>query len=112
MQKIHTQFILDKKDVLEEFIRGSGPGGQHRNKTETGVRLTHVSGASVTATEQRSQHQNRQVAWDRLRKKLEAPALDKHVAHDVQWDWCDWRDEVVLPDGRRKSMKAVLKKGV
>ncbi len=52
----------------EQFFIASGPGGQHRNKTETGVRLTHrPTGLTVTATERRSQLQNRGVALERLR---------------------------------------------
>ena len=50
----------------ESFFVASGPGGQHRNKTESGVRLTHpATELSVTATERRSQHQNRGVALER-----------------------------------------------
>ncbi|PZR18741.1 MAG: peptide chain release factor-like protein [Archangium gephyra] len=52
----------------EQFFIASGPGGQHRNKTESGVRLTHKpTGVTVTATERRSQLQNRGVAVERLR---------------------------------------------
>jgi protein subunit release factor A len=58
-----------------EFLMGSGPGGQHRNKTQSGVRLTHLdTGAVVSATERRSQAQNRSVALERLRAKLAALA--------------------------------------
>lgn len=54
----------------------SGPGGQHRNKTESGVRLVHrPSGLVVTATERRSQLQNKGVALERLREKLHAWTL-------------------------------------
>ena len=60
-------------DVKVEFFKAGGPGGQHRNKTETGVRLTHVpTGIVVTATERRSQSQNLAVARDRLAKRLVA----------------------------------------
>jgi len=54
-----------------ETYRASGPGGQHRNKTDSAVRLTHKpTGVSVTATERRSQHENRRVAMKRLRKAI------------------------------------------
>ncbi len=54
-----------------ETYRASGPGGQHRNKRDSGVRLTHEpTGVRVTATERRSQHENRRVAVHRLRKAI------------------------------------------
>jgi len=54
-----------------ETYRASGPGGQHRNKRDSGVRLTHSpTGVVVTATERRSQHENRRVAVRRLRKAI------------------------------------------
>jgi protein subunit release factor B len=56
----------------EEFFIASGPGGQHRNKTESGVRLVHrPTGVTVTATERRSQSQNRSAALTRLRERLQ-----------------------------------------
>jgi protein subunit release factor B len=55
----------------ESFFVGGGPGGQHRNKTESGVRLHHrPTDVTVTATERRSQLQNRGVALERLRSRL------------------------------------------
>lgn len=52
----------------EQFFIASGPGGQHRNTTESGVRLIHKpTGVTVTATERRSQLQNRGEAMERLR---------------------------------------------
>jgi len=54
-----------------ETYRASGPGGQHRNKTESAIRLTHrPTGVAVTATERRSQHENRHRAIARLRKAI------------------------------------------
>ncbi len=54
-------------------FRASGPGGQHRNRRESAVRLRHIpSGVMVVATERRSQHQNRAVALERLARKLAA----------------------------------------
>ncbi|MFQ5691044.1 MAG: peptide chain release factor-like protein [Gemmatimonadota bacterium] len=58
-----------------ETFRAGGPGGQHQNTTDSGVRLTHLpTGITVTARESRSQHRNRRVALRRLRKALEARA--------------------------------------
>jgi protein subunit release factor B len=59
----------------ETFFVASGPGGQHRNKTESGVRLAHrPTGVVVTATERRSQAQNRGAALERLRARLQGLA--------------------------------------
>ncbi|AKJ01044.1 RF-1 domain-containing protein [Archangium gephyra] len=56
-----------------EFFIASGPGGQHRNTTASGVRLTHPpTGLSVTGTERRSQSQNKGAALERLREGLQA----------------------------------------
>ena len=68
--------IPDDEQLLAECrietFRSGGPGGQHQNKTESGVRLTHLpSGITVTARDSRSQHRNRQIALARLREALE-----------------------------------------
>ena len=60
-----------RDDVEVEFFRSGGPGGQHRNKTETGVRLKHLpTGIVVTATERRSRKANLDMGWERLAERL------------------------------------------
>ncbi len=62
-----------ERDCDMDFFIATGPGGQNRNKVETGVRLVHrPSGVMVTATERRSQHANREAAFERMAAKLEA----------------------------------------
>ena len=61
-----------KRQVVIETYRSSGPGGQRKNKTETAVRIKHLpSGITVIATEYRSQAQNRELAFERLRERLQ-----------------------------------------
>jgi hypothetical protein len=59
------------RECVVETMRASGPGGQHRNKTESGVRVRHVpTGVVAQAFERRSQHENRAVALRRLREQI------------------------------------------
>lgn len=63
---------LERESEATFFI-ASGPGGQHRNRNATGVRLLHrPSGIVVTATERRSQASNIEAAYARLARRLEA----------------------------------------
>ncbi len=73
----HPSYPTDRaaleRDCEIAFFVAGGPGGQHRNKVATGVRLTHrPSGVVVTATERRSQSANREAAFARLAARLEA----------------------------------------
>lgn len=62
-------FRLTKKDFIIQYFRGSGAGGQHRNKTDSACRIIHQeSGAVAECQEQRSQSQNRITAFKRLVK--------------------------------------------
>jgi len=69
------KYLTDQKsltrDTKLEFLRGSGPGGQRRNRRETGVRLHHIpSGIVILADNLASQARNRDVAFQRLRQRL------------------------------------------
>lgn len=61
-----------EREVVVEVFRASGPGGQHVNRTESALRLTHPpSGVVVVAQDSPSQHRNREIAFGRLLQRLE-----------------------------------------
>lgn len=105
------EVALHDDDLTVDYYRGSGPGGQHRNKTSSAVRLRHhPSGIVVTVEHGRSQHQN--LAWARaeLTRRLEAAAGKEAKAEEDEarrqqitsgdrpaksYTHTAWRDEVV-----------------
>ena len=86
---------IDEKDVRVDVMRAGGAGGQHVNKTESAVRLTHIpTNTVVKCQNDRSQHRNRAQAWDMLRAKLferevlkreEKAAADQAAKTDIAW---------------------------
>lgn len=79
---------IDTKYITYQSLRSSGAGGQHVNKTETAVRAIHApSGISVTASDQRSQHQNKKLATERLLIKLSAWNEEQQIQQAREnWD--------------------------
>lgn len=80
-----SEFLSD--DVICQYYRASGPGGQHRNKVETAVRLIHKeSGLIVTSSDGRSQHQNKKKAWEKLNAKItEIGSHSKQMQNMDRW---------------------------
>jgi len=73
MPKYELEDIEIRKDELRtDLFRASGAGGQHVNKTESGVRFTHLpTGIAAESTDSRSQHKNREIALQRLYQKVQ-----------------------------------------
>ena len=73
MQRRPQKPLYSPDEIRVDTFKASGPGGQHRNKRETAVRVRHLpSGITVLATEHRSQARNKELALRRLELKLRA----------------------------------------
>ena len=104
---------IDPSDVRTDTYRASGAGGQHVNKTDSAVRLTHLpTGVVVQSQSQRSQHQNRDKCWQMLRAKLYELEVQKRkdVAQKDEDNKADigWGSQIrsyVLDDSRVKDLR-------
>jgi peptide chain release factor 2 len=104
---------IDMSDVRVDTYRASGAGGQHVNKTDSAIRLTHVpSGIVVQCQNQRSQHKNRDQAMKQLKAKLYEMEEQKRKAEaqEVEENKSDigWGSQIrsyVLDSGRIKDLR-------
>jgi peptide chain release factor 1 len=104
---------INPADLRIDTYRASGAGGQHINKTDSAVRLTHIpTGIVVQCQDGRSQHSNRDVAWKRLRSKLYDHELRKQQEEqqkleDTKTDvgWGHQIRSYVLDNSRIKDLR-------
>jgi peptide chain release factor 2 len=104
---------INPADVRVDTYRASGAGGQHINKTDSAVRLTHIpTGIVVQCQDSRSQHSNRDVAWRRLRSRLYDHEMKKRMAEqqkleDTKTDvgWGHQIRSYVLDQSRIKDLR-------
>ena len=104
--KVPDDKELSSNDFKFETMRSSGPGGQHTNKTESAVRVTHMlTGISAVASGDRSQHMNRKLAVKRLYDKLEEQKQNNNI--ELQKD--RWSDHNSLERGNPVRVFAGVK---
>src|ERR1043166_1269945 len=66
-----VQIDIKAEDIRIDTFCSGGPGGQHQNKTQSGVRLTHIpTGTVAESRSERSQHKNKDICWRMLRTRI------------------------------------------
>ncbi len=108
-----VEIEINPADVRTDTFRASGAGGQHINKTDSAVRLTHIpTGIVVQCQDGRSQHSNRDVAWKRLRSRLYDHEMRKRMEEqqkleDTKTDvgWGHQIRSYVLDQSRIKDLR-------
>ena len=110
---------IDRADVRVDTYRASGAGGQHVNRTDSAVRLTHLpTGVVVQCQSERSQHQNRDKAHKQLRAKLYELALRERRAERQALEaskadigWGNQIRSYVLDQSRVKDLRTQVERG-
>ena len=110
---------INPADVRTDTYRASGAGGQHINKTDSAVRLTHIpTGIVVQCQNDRSQHRNRAEAWDMLRAKLFELELRKRMSEQQKLEdsktdvgWGHQIRSYVLDQSRIKDLRTNIEIG-
>lgn len=115
---VPTRADIDPRDLSWQFTRGSGKGGQNRNKRDSVAVLTHLpTGIVVRAEDERTQGANRSIALDRLRTILDEQGrsrvhqttnAQRHVDAERSFTWTAWRNEVKGPGGTKTQMTRAL----
>ena len=88
---------IEDKDIRIDVFRASGAGGQHINKTESAVRITHMpTGIVVSCQNDRSQHKNKDMAFKMLKSKLYELELEKRRAEEdgIEKDEIGWGHQI------------------
>lgn len=115
---------MNSSDLRFEYMRGTGPGGQHRNKTDSACRVTHIPTGISAYADERSQHTSKRKALQELKSRLrsiqqEKKAAEKkarrdHAIHNTERIRTYDLGRGVVTDhrtGKTASVKNVLEKG-
>jgi len=116
--------MIPKKDIKIEYTKGKGPGGQHKNKTSSMVRITHKPTGIVVTVDGRHQHKNRRAALAELERRLRESKRQQQAAHKKAHRDAKIHDHTVVRTydfsrgvvkdhrtGKTASLKNILDKG-
>jgi peptide chain release factor 1 len=117
-------YAMNKEDLKIEFMRGKGPGGQHRNKTDSACRITHIPTGITSYADERSQHHSKRKAMSKLKMRIsknknalvaqKKKARRDHVIHERNIiRTYNYKSQTVTDHRSKKtaSLKEVLLKG-